>query len=202
MGDALDEEELAKLRHMEENALASITPFLQALFDADANVGEVTDRRHVTLAPAHHVPTMSYREALARETSKPQRLNTVVSTDRAALPTRTATCTYTSYPESVFNPAQPHPAHHDTRAQNRALRLRFQGDPTKLQHMTAAEIDAMHSHQARQDVGREEYGLPTPEQYREPAAGRTLANAHLQSLLDAASAGKAAARRPRPPCIP
>lgn len=105
---------------MDRRALANLKPFVVALFEGPANDDDDDDADAgsgggdgtepafggfyrgsapptAVLVGFAAVPPGSYAAALACETAKPQRLNTIVSTDRAPLTTRTAPVTFSQF---------------------------------------------------------------------------------------------------------
>jgi hypothetical protein len=100
----------AKRAQTERKALASVKPFLLALFDDlpgsvyynEALQAEETrqEQEEFRVTSRSFVPTGDYEESLKREMQKPYRLNFVPSTDRLPLNTKTVATTFTRYPET------------------------------------------------------------------------------------------------------
>jgi hypothetical protein len=144
------------------------------------------------LAPGQ-LPSMSYNDAVKRECAKPQRMNPVVSTDYAPLPTRTAA---PSFAEFRRTPADGKGSEL-TYGHLKALRRKYTSDnASTLKNFTQADIDELHGANMMRDTAEDvnERGV-VPERYRDAVLQRALEESHFGNLMDAIRTAKMDARR-------
>jgi hypothetical protein len=231
--------EAERIKEMEKQALSAaiLKPFIESLFDESKEGGghgsskeeEEANRAgkgyrsvaaELSLQPSFGatvgmsgMPSMRYPEALARETAKPFRLNTIVSIDAAPLPTRTAAPVYVELVQPRTGEPPQHAAclNHDYR---QLLRNSFtqvlraaKGTPTKgLAHQRGEgytsplggknqddDDDAFTAELAKKAALNTTGGggggigataqVRPPEIYGQVKQGEMLEDAHLENLM-------------------
>ncbi len=167
------------------------------LADRGASFGDAAYYHSMASVPAStgQLPSSAYNDAVRRETAKPMRLPNVISTDKAALPTKTAPASFTEFRRAPFDHVRPLElsySHHGT------LRRRYSADnASKYKNYSAQELDKIHGEGAAAEDAFDtfnERGI-APEQYREAELRRALQDAHMDSLMEAVKVAKMDAQR-------